>query len=355
MNTFLQKEFREWFGNIKGDFLGGCVSAFSVIPEVIGFTIVANVDPILGLYTSIVFLVLMSFFGGRPAMVSAGAGSMAVVMTTLIKNYGLSYLFAAVFLAGVLQLILGFCRIGNLLKLIPNSIVSGFCDALAIIIFISQIKNCFGNVGNTKISVLKMFLLIAVGLLVIYLFPKFSKVLPATLISIIVVTILSIVIGIISGNSDTIMISDLGNLKANWPILQFPKEVLNLSTLKVILPYSISLAFVGLLESMLTLRVVDKMTDTQSNKNRECCAQGIGNLVCGFIGAMPGCAMIGQAIANVQSGGWGRLSTLVSGLVLSCLLSFGSMILGAIPLAALIAVMIFVNTSHKTEHLGRTN
>lgn len=200
-----------------------------------------------------------------------------------------------------------------------------------------------------------MFLLIAVGLLVIYLFPKFSKVLPATLISIIVVTILSIVIGIISGNSDTIMISDLGNLKANWPILQFPKEVLNLSTLKVILPYSISLAFVGLLESMLTLRVVDKMTDTQSNKNRECCAQGIGNLVCGFIGAMPGCAMIGQAIANVQSGGWGRLSTLVSGLVLSCLLSFGSMILGAIPLAALIAVMIFVNTSHKTEHLGRTN
>ena len=346
MRTYLQRELREWNGNVKGDILGGCVSAFSVIPEVIGFTIVAGVDPILGLYTSVVFLILMSFLGGRPAMVSAGAGSMAVVVVALIRDYGLPYLFAAVILAGVFQFILGLCRVGNLLKFVPNSVVVGFCDALAIIIFKSQVKSCFQNMGSTPAGIIKMFVFIAIGLLVIYLFPRITKAVPSTLVSIIVVALVGVLAGLLTGgNSDVAMISDLGNLKATWPAVRLPQVAFSVETLKIILPYSISLAFVGLLESMLTTRVVDEMTHSPSSRNRECCAQGIGNLVCGLIGAMPGCAMIGQAIANVESGGRGRLSTLVSGLLLACLLGFGSAVLGAIPLAALIAVMIYVSVT----------
>lgn len=344
MRVFLQRELREWGGNVKGDILGGCVSAFSVIPEVIGFTIVAGVDPILGLYTSIAFLVLMSFFGGRPAMVSAGAGSMAVVVVSLIKDHGVQYLFAAVLLAGVLQLILGLCRVGNLLKFVPNTVVVGFCDALAIIIFKSQVESCLNNLHGTVAGAVKMLVLIAVGLLVIYLFPRVTKAVPSTLVSIVVVTLVGLLIGALTGgNSDVTMISGLGNLTTAWPAIRLPDVPFVGETLKIILPYSISLAFVGLLETLLTARVVDGMTDSQSNKNRECTAQGIGNMVCGLIGAMPGCAMMGQAIANVESGGRGRLSTLISGLLLACLLGFGSGLLGAIPLAALIAVMIYVS------------
>lgn len=344
MRAFVQRELREWKGNVKGDILGGCVSAFSVIPEVIGFTIVAGVDPILGLYTSIAFLILMSFFGGRPAMVSAGAGSMAVVVVALIKNYGVQYLFSAVLLAGVIQFVLGLCRVGNLLKYVPNTVVVGFCDALAIIIFKSQVSSCFSHLGGTTLGAVKMFAFIAIGLLVIYLFPRVTKAVPSTLVSIIVVTVISLVVGLLTGgNSDVTMISDLGNLQAAWPTVRVPEIPFNGETLKIILPISVSLAFVGLLETLLTARVVDGMTDSGSNKNRECCAQGIGNLACGLIGAMPGCAMMGQAIANVESGGRGRLSTLISGLLLACLLGFGSALLGAIPLAALIAVMIYVS------------
>lgn len=344
MRTFFQREFREWNGNIKGDILGGCVSAFSVIPEVIGFTIVAGVDPILGLYTSIAFLILVSIFGGRPAMVSAGAGSMAVVVVALIKNYGVQYLFAAVLLAGVIQFIFGLCRVGNLLRFVPNTVVVGFCDALAIIIFKSQVSSCFANLHGSAGGTIKMFAFIAIGLLVIYLFPRITKAIPSTLVSIIVVTVVSLIVGLVTGgNNDVTMISDLGNLKAAWPAIQLPQVDFNVDMLKIILPYSVSLAFVGLLETLLTSRVVDSMTASESNKNRECCAQGIGNLACGLIGAMPGCAMMGQAIANVESGGRGRLSTLISGVLLACLLGFGSAVLGAIPLAALIAVMIYVS------------
>lgn len=344
MQALLRRELREWSGNIKGDVLGGCVSAFSVIPEVIGFTIVAGVDPILGLYTSIAFLILMSFFGGRPAMVSAGAGSMAIVVVALIRDYGLPYLFAAVLLAGVIQLILGLCRIGNLLKYVPNSVVVGFSDALAIIIFKSQVNNCLQNMGSTASGVVKMLAFIAAGLLVIYLFPRVTRAVPSTLVSIVVVTLIGAAVGAVSGgNSDVTMISDLGDLKAVWPTVRLPQVPLNGETLKIIFPYAVSLAFVGLLETMLTARVVDGMTGSASGKNRECCAQGVGNLVCGLIGAMPGCAMMGQAIANVESGGRGRLSTLVSGVLLACLLSVGSAVLGAVPLAALIAVMVYVS------------
>lgn len=344
MGSLLRRELREWSGNIKGDILGGCVSAFSVIPEVIGFTIVAGVDPILGLYTSIAFLILMSVFGGRPAMVSAGAGSMAVVVVALIRDYGVQYLFAAVLLAGVFQLILGLCRVGSLLRFVPNTVVVGFCDALAIIIFKSQVKSCLGSLNGSIGGAVKMFGFLAAGLLVIYLFPRLTKAVPSTLAAIVAVTLLSLLVGALTGgNADVTMISDLGDLSAAWPEFRLPGVPWGGETLKIILPYSVSLAFVGLLETLLTARVVDSMTGTGSSKNRECCAQGVGNLVCGLIGAMPGCAMMGQAIANVESGGRGRLSTLVSGVLLACLLGAGSALLGAIPLAALIAVMVYVS------------
>ncbi len=344
LQVFFRRERRQWTGNLRGDILGGCVSAFSVIPEVIGFTIVAGVDPILGLYTSVVFLVFMSLLGGRPAMVSAGAGSMAVVVVALIRDWGLPYLFAAVLLAGLIQFVLGLVRIGNLLRFVPNSVVVGFCDALAIIIFKSQIKSGIQYMGSTPLTIACMIGLVALGLAVIYLFPRVTRAVPATLVSIVVVAVAGAVVGALTGGASGItMLSGLGNLKATWPAVSLPQVPANLETLKIILPYSVSLAFVGLLESMLTARVVDEMTDSSSSKNRECCAQGVGNVICGLIGAMPGCAMMGQAIANVESGGRGRLSTLVSGVLLACLLGFGSSVLGLVPLAALIAVMIYVS------------
>lgn len=324
--------------------MGGTVTTFSVIPEVIGFTIVAGVAPILGLYTSIAFLLITSFLGGRPAMVSAGAGSMAVVVASLIRNYDISYLFAAVLLAGIIQLILGAFRVGNLMRFVPAAVIAGFVDALAIIIFKSQITSCMENLGATTASAVLTLIFVAVGIVIVYLFPRITRAFPSTLFSIIIVTIIWIIIRAISGGSFQIAaIGDLGNFAVVMPTIAFPNVPLNFEILKVVAPYSISLAFVGLLETLMTNQVVDEMTGTESNKNKECRAQGICNMACGFIGAMPGCAMIGQAIANVSSGGRGRLSTFVAGCFLLALLIFGSAVLGAIPLAALIAVMITVS------------
>ena len=337
------RELSEWFGNPKGDFFAGIVSAFAVIPEVVGFTIVAGVDPVLGLYTSVAFLLLLSFIGGRPAMVSAGAGSMAVLVASLVASHGLDYMFAAVLIAGIIQLVLGLMGIGALLKRIPRSIIVGFVDGLAFIILLSQITTFNNNLGDTDTAVAAMVCLIALGLAVIFLFPKVSKVIPSTLVAIAVVTVTSILLVCLAGDSfQTAVISDLGSISAGWPGFNLPSVLTDASALAVIMPYAVSLAFVGLLETSLTMQVVDNITQTPSNPKRECCAQGVGNMVCGGMGAMPGCAMIGQAVACVKSGGRGRLSTLVAALVLALLLAFGSDVLGIIPLAALIAVMLFV-------------
>ena len=278
----MKNEISQWRDNPKDDFLGGLVSAFSVIPEVVGFTIIAGVNPMLGLYTSVAFLILSAFLGGRPAMVSAGAGSMALVVVALIAEYGTEYLFAAVFLAGIFQLIMGLCKVGRLIK--------------------------------------------------------YTKAVPSTLIAIIVVTAASVFLGL-----TTTSIGDMGNMTAALPDVHLPTLLLSLETWKIVLPYSISLAFVGLIETLLTQQVVDQMTETTSDTNRESCSQGITNMVCGCIGGMPGCAMIGQAIVNVKSGGRGRLSTLVAGVMLIAVLGFGSGLLNIIPLAALIGVMITVS------------
>jgi SulP family sulfate permease len=291
----------------------------------------------------VAFLLLLSFIGGRPAMVSAGAGSMAVLVASLVASHGLDYMFAAVLIAGIIQLVLGLVGIGALLKRIPRSIIVGFVDGLAFIILLSQITTFNNNLGDTDTAVAAMVCLIALGLTVIFLFPKVSKVIPSTLVAIAVVTIASILLVYFAGDScRTAAISDLGSISAGWPGFNLPSVLTDAGALSVIMPYAVSLAFVGLLETSLTMQVVDNITQTPSNPKRECCAQGVGNMVCGGMGAMPGCAMIGQAGACVKSGGRGRLSTLVAALILALLLAFGSDVLGIIPLAALIAVMLFV-------------
>ena len=333
----------EWISNIRGDCLAGTVSAFAVIPEVIGFTIVAGVDPILGLYTSIIFLIVISFLGGRAAMVSAGAGSMAVVAAPLVASHGLDYLFCAVILAGLIQIVLGAVGIGHLLKRIPKPIIVGFVDGLAAIIFMSQINSLMKNTVDTELGIMLMVVYIIIGIITILLFPRISKAVPSTLVAILVVTVMSIVINSVLGIDETVMIADLGDLSAGWPIFNVPSMLFDPAVLSVVLPVAVSLAFVGLLETSLTLKLVDSMTGTKGNNTRECIAQGVANTACGTMGAMPGCAMIGQAVTNVKSGGRGRLSTLVSGILLALLIAFGSSILGVVPLAALIAVMLYVS------------
>lgn len=258
---------------------------------------------------------------------------MALVVVALIAEYGTEYLFAAVFLAGIFQLIMGLCKVGRLIKYIPQCVMTGFVDSLAIIIFMSQIKNALGG-GLT------MYALVAAGIVIVYLFPRITKAVPSTLIAIIVVTAASVFLGL-----TTTSIGDMGNMTAALPDVHLPTLLLSLETWKIVLPYSISLAFVGLIETLLTQQVVDQMTETTSDTNRESCSQGITNMVCGCIGGMPGCAMIGQAIVNVNSGGRGRLSNLVSGSFLMILIFLLNDLMVQIPLAALTAVMITVSIS----------
>lgn len=331
---------REWFSNIRDDIPAGIVSSFAVIPEVIGFTIVAGVDPVLGLYTSVAFLLIVSFIGGRPAMVSAGAGSMAVVAAPLISSHGLEYLLCAVFVAGMIQIILGIIGIGHVLKRVPKPIVMGFVDGLAAIIFMSQLTSIADNTVDSFEGIVTMFSYIAIGIATVALFPRITKAVPSTLVAIAVVTVIDMAIGT---KGTVTMISDLGNMSAGWPDVSIPSLLTDPGALATILPTSISLAFVGLLETSLTLKLVDSMTGTKGDNTRECIAQGVANTACGTLGGMPGCAMIGQAVTNVKSGGRGRLSTFVSGMMLAILLAYGSTILGMIPLAALIAVMICVS------------
>lgn len=329
----LKKELNEWFGHLRGDVLAGLVSSFAVIPEVIGFCIVAGISPMMGLYASFWLTVLLAFIGGRPGMISAAAGSMALVIVSLVRDYGPEYLMATTILTGLIMLVLGALKVGNLLRLIPNSVNIGFVCALAIMIFLSQLRN-FTDEGW------QMYALVALGVLVIYLFPRISRAIPSTLIAVVLVTAIAIVT-----KSPVKTIGDMGDIVAAWPLFHIPEVPYTLETLRIILPYAISLALVGLIETLLTAQVIDEMTDTVGDKNRECRGLGIANMVSGFFGGTCGCAMIGQAIVNVQSGGKGRLSNFVSGAFLLVLIFLLNDILVQIPLAALVAVMFTVSIS----------
>ncbi|WP_394233841.1 SulP family inorganic anion transporter [Niallia oryzisoli] len=323
----------EWFSNVRADILAGIVVALALIPEAIGFSIIAGVDPMVGLYASFCMAVVIAFVGGRPGMISAATGAMALVLAGLVKDYGIQYMLAATILTGIIQIVLGVLRIGQLVKFIPRSVMIGFVNSLAILIFSAQLPSFSGESWP-------MYAMVAGGLAIIYLFPKVTKAIPSPLVAIIVISLIAIYTG-----SGVKTIGDMGSITNTLPHFFLPDIALNLETLRIIFPYALSLALVGLIESLLTAQIVDEMTDTTSNKNAECRGQGIANIVNGFFGGMAGCAMIGQSVINTKSGGRGRLSTFVAGVFLMFLIIVLNKIVIQIPLAALVAVMIMVSIS----------
>ncbi len=325
---------QEWFGNIRGDILAGIVVALALIPEAIAFSIIAGVDPKVGLYASFCIATVIAFVGGRAGMISAATGAMALLMVTLVKDHGLQYLLAATLLTGVLQILAGYLKLGVLMSFVSRTVVIGFVNALAILIFMAQLPELTNVTWH-------VYALTAAGLGIIYLFPyipKIGKLLPSPLVTIVVLTVVVAAMGI-----DVRTVGDMGSMPDTLPIFLWPEVPLNFETLTIIFPYSAALAAVGLLESFMTATIIDDMTDTDSDKNREAKGQGIANIASGCMGGMAGCAMIGQSVINIKSGGRGRLSTLAAGVLLLIMVVFMSDLIKQIPMAALVAVMIMVS------------
>ncbi|OIU72037.1 SulP family inorganic anion transporter [Rossellomorea aquimaris] len=321
----------EWFGNIRGDVLAGMVVAMALIPEAIAFSIIAGVDPMVGLYASFCIAVVIAFVGGRPGMISAATGATALLMTTLVAEHGLKYLLAATILTGVIQILMGVLKLGRLMKFVPRSVMIGFVNALAILIFTAQLPHFAGEEWI-------MYAMVAAALAIIYILPRFTKAVPSPLVAIIAVTIFSVLAG-----TGVRTVGDMGELTQTLPVFLIPDIPFTFETLQIIFPYSLSIAIVGLVESLLTASIVDDMTDTASDKNKEAKGQGMANIVSGFFGGMAGCAMIGQSVINVKSGGRGRLSAFVAGTFLMILILLLNDFLVQIPMAALVGVMIMVS------------
>jgi SulP family sulfate permease len=320
-----------WFSNIRGDLLAGLVVALALIPEAIAFSVIAGVDPKVGLYASFSIAVVTAFVGGRPGMISAATGAMALLMVTLVKEHGLEYLLAATLLTGVLQIVAGYLKLGSLMRFVSRSVVTGFVNALAILIFLAQLPELTGVTWH-------VYAMTAAGLAIIYLFPYLTRAIPSPLVTIIVLTVIAMVVDL-----DVRTVGDMGELPDTLPVFLWPDVPLNLDTLMIILPYSVSLAIVGLLESLMTATIVDDLTDTSSDKNRECKGQGVANIASGLVGGMAGCAMIGQSVINIKSGGRRRLSTFSAGVFLLVMVVFLGDWVAQIPMAALVAVMIMVS------------
>lgn len=331
IQMFFSSSRNDWFGNVQADLLAGIVVALALIPEAISFSIIAGVDPKVGLYASFSMAAISAFVGGRTGMISAATGAMALLMITLVKSHGLQYLLAATLLTGIFQALAGALRLGSLMCFVSRSVVTGFVNALAILIFMAQVPELTHVTWH-------VYALAAAGLAIIYLFPYLNKTLPSPLVAIIALTVISNMF-----HMPVRSVGDMGALPDALPIFLLPKVPLTLETLTIILPYALGLAVVGLLESMMTATIVDGLTDTTSDKNRECKGQGIANIVTGLLGGMAGCAMIGQSVINVKSGGRGRLSTLTAGVMLLLMVVFLGDWVSRIPMAALVAVMIMVS------------
>ena len=327
----VEKLKHEWFNQPGKNILAGIVVALALIPEAIAFSIIAGVDPMVGLYASFIIAVVTAIVGGRPAMISGATGAVALLVTPLVKDYGVEYLLAATILMGVIQLVLGLLKVGRLMKFIPHSVMIGFVNALGIMIFMSQIEHIFGISISTYIYVI-------VTLLIVYIIPKFFKAIPAPLIAIIVLTALYMYTG-----SDVRTVGDLGNIKQALPHFLIHNVPFNLETLQIIFPYSLSMAIVGLVESLLTAKIVDDATDTYSSKNRESRGQGIANMITGLFGGMGGCAMIGQSVINVKSGANSRLSTFSAGVVLIFMIIVLGGLVVQIPMPILAGIMVMVS------------
>lgn len=322
---------QEWLSNIRGDVLSGIVVALALIPEAIAFSIIAGVDPKVGLYASFCIAVTTAIAGGRPGMISGATGAMALLMVTLVKDHGLQYLMLTTLLTGVLQILAGVFKLGMLMRFVSRSVVTGFVNALAILIFMAQLPELIG-------APWQVYALVAAGLVIIYGVPRFTKAVPSPLICIVVLTIFTLVAGV-----HVRTVGDMGALPDSLPRFLLPDVPLTWQTLMIVLPYAVTMTVVGLLESMMTAAIVDEITDTPSNKSRECIGQGTANIVSGLFGGMAGCAMIGQSVINMKSGGRGRLSTFCAGVFLLIMVVFASKWVSQIPMAALVAVMIMVS------------
>lgn len=322
---------QDWLSNVRKDLLAGAVVALALIPEAIAFSVIAGVDPKVGLYASFCIAIVISFAGGRPGMISAATGAMALLMVTLVRDHGLQYLFAATILTGILQIVAGRLRLAALMCFVSRSVITGFVNALAILIFTAQLPELTG------VSWV-VYAMVAAGLGIIYLLPYVTTAVPSPLVAIVVLTIAAVGMGL-----DIRTVGDLGTLPDSLPVFLVPQIPWNLETLEIILPISATMAVVGLLESMMTASIVDDLTDSPSDKNRECVGQGLANITSGFMGGMAGCAMIGQSVINIKSGGRGRLSTLWAGVFLLLLLLLAGDLVSKIPMAALVAVMIMVS------------
>lgn len=326
----MQQYKKEWFGNIKGDILAGIVVCLALFPEVVGFMIVAGVEPIVGIYATFFITAAAAFFGARTGLISAAAGSVALVLANLVAEHGVNYLFAATILAGVIQVILGAVKVGKVMRYIPQPVMLGFVNGLGIMMFLSQVDHFKGNP--------LLLVLGALGIAIIFLMPKVTKKIPAPIISIIVITM--IVLGL---DLNVQMLGDLGKISSDLPSFSIPKVPMNVETLRIIFPTALSVAIVGLLESLLTAQLVDESTNTPSNKNQESISQGIGNMLSGFFGGIAGCGMIGQTVINISYGGIGRLATFLSGFFMLTSVVLLNGIVVQIPIIALAAVMVVVS------------
>lgn len=342
------------FNAVKNDLLSGLTVALALVPEAIAFAFVCHISPMTGLYAAFIVGLVTSVLGGRPGMISGATGAIAVVLASLVALHGVEYLFAAVLLMGALQLVVGICRLGKFVRLIPHPVMLGFVNGLAIVIFMAQLGQFKNGAGSDATWMNGLDLWIMLGLVSLTMFicfflPKLTKTVPASLVAIITVTLIAI--GLSSANlyhcrtvMDFVKMLDpsISSLKGGLPMFHLPDVPFSLETLKIIFPYSVLAASVGLIESLLTLTLVDELTETRGQGNRECLGQGTANMICGVFGAMGGCAMIGQSMINIKSGGRGRLSGIAAAIALITFVMFGSDLIQIIPVAALVGVMFMV-------------
>lgn len=341
--------------SVKNDVLSGLTVALALVPEAVAFAFVAGVDPLVGLYAAFMVGLIASVAGGRPGMISGATGALAVVMVSLVAEHGVEYLFATVVLMGLIQILAGIMRLGKFIRMVPRSVMLGFVNGLAIVIFLAQLSQ-FGDANTpgwasgtwlegsvidvgwmTGAPLYLMLALVALTMAIIKFLPRLTTAVPSSLAAILIVS--ALVIGL---NLDTRVVGDVASIKGGFPSFHWPQVPLNLETLFIILPYALALAAIGLIESLLTMQLIDELTETRGKGNRECLGQGAANVATGFFGGMGGCAMIGQSMININSGGRGRLSGIVAALALLCFILFASSLIEQIPLAALVGVMFMV-------------
>jgi SulP family sulfate permease len=327
----------------RNEILSGLTVALALVPEAVAFAFVAGVEPLVGLYAAFMVGLLAATFGGRPGMISGATGAMAVVMVSLVADHGVQYLFATVVLTGLIQILAGVLRLGKYIRIVPYPVMLGFVNGLAIVIFLAQLQHFFVTTpdGGTQLMAFSSLLvfagLILLTVMIIHFLPKLTNLVPSSLAAIIVVTLIVVILKI-----DTNTVGDLASIKGGFPEFNIPDVPFNLETLKIIFPYAFILAAVGLIESLLTLSLIDDVTNTRGRGNRECVGQGVANTVTGFFGGMGGCAMIGQSMINVNSGGHQRLSGIAAALFLLAFILFASGLIEMIPMAALVGVMFIV-------------